>query len=160
MNFSGSDVKAGLPANYTFTATDAGTHTFSATFKTAGTQSLIVKDATTGTAGSETGIVIAASATAQFVFSAPASVTQGVGFKFTVTVLDAFGNVATGYTGKVHLSSTDAKAGTSDYTFSGNDKGVHLFSYSFATLGSQTLKLADTSNTSLVASVVVSVLAK
>ena len=31
---------------------------------------------------------------------------------------------ATGYRGKVHLSSTDAKGGTSDFTFSSNNNGV------------------------------------
>ena len=34
--FSSSDVQAGLPASYTFTAADAGVHTFTATFRTAG----------------------------------------------------------------------------------------------------------------------------
>ena len=86
--------------------------------------------------------------------------TQGVGFKFTVTVLDAYGNVATGYRGKVHLSSTDAKAGTQDYTFSSNDNGVHTFSYTLNALGSQTLSLIDTANSSLVGSVLVNVVAK
>jgi hypothetical protein len=159
--FSSSDVKAGLPASYTFTAADAGTHTFSATFKTAGTQSIAVKDAIAGTvAGSQTGIAITAGAAAQFVISAPASVTQGIGFKFTVSVYDAFGNLATGYRGKVHLSSTDTKSGSSDYTFSSSDNGVHTFSYGFSTLGAQTLKLADSTNSSLLASVIVNVLAK
>src|SRR6185312_9446279 len=32
--FSSSDVQAGLPASYTFTAADAGVHTFTATFRT------------------------------------------------------------------------------------------------------------------------------
>ena len=54
--FSSSDVQAGLPASYTFTAADAGVHTFAATFRTAGTQSIIVRDFTgalTGSAGGD-----------------------------------------------------------------------------------------------------------
>ena len=39
-------------------------------------------------------------------------------------MLDAYGNVVTGYRGKVHLASTDAKGGSSDYTFSNSDNGV------------------------------------
>src|SRR5581483_11783713 len=109
---------------------------------------------------SETGIAVSAGAAARFSLSTPASVTQGVGFKFTVTVLDAFGNVVSGYRGKVHLSSTDPKQGTQDYTFSSNDNGVHVFSFTFNTLGSQTLTLADTANGSVVGSATVNVVPK
>ncbi len=161
VTFSSSDVQAGLPASYTFMAADAGVHTFTATLKTAGAQSLTVKDATAANIlGSQTGIAVTAGAATQFSISAPTSVTQGVGFKFTVTVLDAYGNVATGYRGKVHLSSTDAKGGSSDYTFSSNDNGVHVFSYTFNTLGAQTLKLTDAGNSSLAAGATVTVSAK
>ncbi len=161
LTFSTSDVQAGLPANYAFTAADAGVHTFTATLKTAGTQSITVKDAAASTVvGSQTGIAVSASTAVRFSFSTPSSVTQGVGFKFTVTALDAFGNVATGYRGKVHLSSTDSKAGSSDYTFSSSDNGVHVFSFTFNTLGSQTLTLTDTTNSSLVGSAIMNVLAK
>ena len=60
----------------------------------------------------------------------------------------------------MHLSSTDAKGGTQDYTFSASDKGVHVFSYTFNTLGSQTFYLTDTTNNSLVGSATVNVVAK
>ncbi|MFO0953221.1 MAG: hypothetical protein U0835_19110 [Isosphaeraceae bacterium] len=36
IHFSSSDVQAGLPADYTFTADDAGVHTFNVTLRTAG----------------------------------------------------------------------------------------------------------------------------
>ena len=39
--------QAVLPANYTFTAADAGTHTFTVTLETAGTQSITATDTTT-----------------------------------------------------------------------------------------------------------------
>jgi hypothetical protein len=161
VNFSSSDAQAGLPASYTFTATDAGVHTFTATLKTAGTQSITVKDAIDGTLlGTQAGISVTAAAAARFSISAPTSVTQGVGFKFTVTVLDAYGNVCTGYRGKVHLSSTDAKSGTSDYTFSSKDNGVATFSYTFNTLGLQTLSITDTTNSSVTSSATVNVVPK
>src|SRR5262249_38527591 len=44
VHFTSSDAQAGLPANYTFTAADNGTHTFTVTLKTAGTQSITVAD--------------------------------------------------------------------------------------------------------------------
>jgi len=129
--------------------------------KTAGTQSLTVLDVANGTVvGSQTGIAVTAGAATQFVISAPISVTQGVGFKFTLTIYDAFGNIATGYVGKVHISSTDTKSGSSDYTFSSKDGGVHVFSYTFSTLGSQMLMVTDTTNNSLTGKLTMNVLAK
>jgi hypothetical protein len=83
-----------------------------------------------------------------------------VGFKFTLTILDAYGNVVPGYRGKVHLGSNDPKGGTSDYTFSSKDSGVATFSYTFNTLGNETLTVADTTNSALTGSDIVSVLAK
>jgi hypothetical protein len=44
VTFASSDDKATLPADYTFTAADAGTHTFSVTFHGQGQQSLTVTD--------------------------------------------------------------------------------------------------------------------
>jgi DNA-binding beta-propeller fold protein YncE len=59
VRFSSSDVAAGLPAEYTFTAADAGTHAFTATLRTPGTQSLSAADvANPALAGSETGISV------------------------------------------------------------------------------------------------------
>ena len=66
-----------------------------------------------------------------------------------MTVVDAYGNVVTGYRGKVHLSSSDARGGTQDYTFSSSDNGVHTFSYTFNALGTQTVTATDTSSSSL-----------
>jgi hypothetical protein len=161
VTFSSSDAQACLPASNTFTAADAGVHTFTATLRTAGSQSITVQDTATSTIlGSQTGIAVSAAAAARFSISAPSSVTQGVGFKFTVTVLDAYGNVATGYRGTVHLSSTDSTGGTQNFTFSSNDNGVHTFSYTFNALGSQTFTLTDTTNSSLVGSATVNVVRK
>jgi hypothetical protein len=44
VHVSSSDGAADLPADYTFTATDAGTHTFSMTFATAGLQTVTLAD--------------------------------------------------------------------------------------------------------------------
>lgn len=161
VKFSSTDVLAGLPASYTFTAADAGVRTFTATLKKAGTQSITVTDTASSTVvGSQAGIAVSAAAASQFSFSTPTSVTQGVGFKFTVTALDAYGNVATGYRGTVHLSSTDPKAGSQNFTFSSNDSGIHTFSYTFPSLGFQTLSIVDTTNSAIAASVIIGVVPK
>ena len=160
--FSSSDVQAGLPASYTFTAADAGVHTFSATLKTAGTQSITVKDSVTATvAGTQTGIAVAAGVATHLALSVAATATSGQSFSVTVTALDAFGNVATGYTGKIHFADTASSAGLQgDYTFSNKDNGIHVFSITLNTLGLQTLSVTDTANNALFVSALINVLAK
>ena len=44
LHFTSNDALAGLPADYTFTAADAGTHTFQVTFNTAGIDFVTVTD--------------------------------------------------------------------------------------------------------------------
>src|SRR5437899_10753596 len=44
VHFTSTDGSAALPANYTFTSTDAGVHTFSAALQTEGTQSITGAD--------------------------------------------------------------------------------------------------------------------
>jgi hypothetical protein len=59
IHFTSSDAKAKLPVNYKFKATDAGTHVFTVTLKTAGTRSITATDTVTKTIkGSQTGIVV------------------------------------------------------------------------------------------------------
>jgi hypothetical protein len=59
IHFTSPDAKAVLPADYSFTATDAGVHSFSVTLKTAGTQAIRARDAATATiTGLQTGIVV------------------------------------------------------------------------------------------------------
>src|SRR5262249_59787994 len=54
VHFTSFDGAATLPADYTYTPADQGSHTFSATLQTAGTQTITVNDSTnvaaTGTA--------------------------------------------------------------------------------------------------------------
>src|SRR5205823_14395722 len=59
VHFTSSDAQAVLPADYTFTSGDAGQHNFSATFKTAGSQSLTATDIVSSSiTGSKTGITV------------------------------------------------------------------------------------------------------
>ena len=62
---------------------------------------------------------VAAAAT-HFSVSGPGTATAGNAFTITVTALDAFNNMATGYTGTVHFTSSDPGSGVSvpaNYTF-------------------------------------------
>src|SRR5439155_454742 len=70
IHFTSSDSQAGLPANYIFSAGDAGVHTFSATLKTAVSQSLTATDtASGGITGSQSGITVNPAAASEFVVS-------------------------------------------------------------------------------------------
>ena len=63
IQFSSTDPQAVLPASYTFTAADAGTHTFTVTFKTAGTQAITATDTANGAIiGTEDNIIVQAAA--------------------------------------------------------------------------------------------------
>ena len=65
---------------------------------------------------------------------------------------------ADGFRAKVHFTDSAVNAGLpSDYTFSSSDNGVHTFSVTLNTAGAQTLTVADTSNGSIVGSVLVTV---
>src|SRR5207249_1635217 len=107
-----SDSRAVLPGDYTFTVTDAGTHTFSVALLSAGNQSITVTDtANARDTGSELGIAINPAATSGFVvtgFPSPASAGSSHGFK--IMAVDPYGNVTPGYTGTVHFTSSDPQA--------------------------------------------------
>jgi hypothetical protein len=255
VHFSSSDGQAVLPANYTFKAADQGTHTFSATLLTAGTQSVTATDvATAGLAGSETGIAVNPAAASQLVFGQqpstttsgqaispavtvdvedqygnvvtsdsstvaltlssgtfeggsataratasagvatfstlkidtagsytlratdgsltsessgsftvtpstlavagfPSAVTAGVAGSFTVTVKNADGSTATGYTGTVHFTSSDPHSVLpADYTFTAADRGVHTFSATLKTAGARSITATDAATASVTGS--------
>jgi hypothetical protein len=77
--------------------------------------------------------------------SAPASVTAGTAFTITVSALTVDGHVDDQYTGAVHFTSSDGAALLpTNYTFTKGDLGVHTFTVTLNTTGSQTLTAADT----------------
>jgi hypothetical protein len=150
VHFTSTDPQAVLPADYTFVAADNGSHTFNVTLKTAGGQTVTATDtaATSVTGGAAETVGPAAAASLRV--GAPASAASGSAFSVTVTAKDAYGNVATGYRGTVHFSSSDPQALLpADYLFSAADGGAHTFSVTFRTQGAQTVTAADTANGSL-----------
>ncbi len=150
-HFTSSDGAAALPANYAFTAGDAGAHTFSATLKTAGTRALTATDTVTASlTGTQTVTVNPAAASSLVVAGFPSPATAGSAGSFSVTAKDAFGNTATGYRGSVHLTSSDASATLpSDYAFTAGDNGAHTFSATLKTVGTRSLTATDTVTASI-----------
>ena len=158
VKLTSSDGQAVLPANYTFTSTDAGTHVFRVTLKTAGAQSVTATDTSTGTITGSNSTTISAAAASVFLLSAPFTATGGTAFNVTLTVEDAYGNVVTGYTGTVEFTSTDGKAILpADYTFTTANDGVKTFSVTLETVGSDSITATDTTTTTIHASAAVAV---
>jgi hypothetical protein len=91
--------------------------------------------------------------------------TPGQAQTVTVTAYDAFDNVATGYRGTVHFTSSDPGAQTAlptDYAFTTADAGVHTFTdgVTLSTAGSQTVTVTDTADAILTASETVTLAAE
>ena len=145
VHFSSTDAKATLPADSQLTE---GTGTFSATLKTPGSQKIVATDTANVTiTGTSNAIVVSPGAATQLSVSAPSTAVAGTPINVTVTALDQFGNVATGYTGTVHFTSTDTAAVLpSDSTLT---SGTGTFSVTLETAGSQTITAADKTTASI-----------
>ncbi len=145
-----------MPANYKFTSTDAGVHSFSATLKTTGSQSITATDTVTSTITGATTVTVnpAAGVAASIVITGyPSPVTAGTAHNFTVTITDANGNTVTGYTGTVTFTCTDLRGVLpANYTFTSTDAGVHTFSATLRTAGGQSLTAKDTVTSSIAGS--------
>src|SRR5207245_7315066 len=100
VHFSSTDKQASLPANYTFVSADQGSHSFSVTPMTAGSQTVTGTDVNSPSiTGAESGIVVSPGIAQQLVFAGqPASSTAGTLIRpaLTVQVLDQFGNLVSG----------------------------------------------------------------
>ena len=76
----------------------------------------------------------------------------GVSHSVTVTARDLYGNVATGYRGTIHFTSSDTHATLpADYTFTSADKGAHTFTggLTLKTAGSQWVRATDKTTASI-----------
>jgi hypothetical protein len=94
-----------------------------------------------------------------FRLTTPVTVAPSTTFNFTVTALDADGNLNPNYTGKIHFTSSDNAAQLpSEYTFSSTDRGSHTFNSAFGYNGNQTLTATDTNNALISGSSVVNVM--
>lgn len=149
VHFTSSDALAGLPADYTFTAEDAGTHTFTVTLKTAGTKAVTATEAGGSINGSA--LVAVSPSTAVTLALAGSGGAIGVVRPFTIVARDAFGNVATGYTGTVHVTSSDAAAQLPADTALVN--GTATVNVRLLTVGTQTITATDVANPALTGTV-------
>ena len=117
---------------------------------------------TSGITGSQTGLSITASSASTLTVTGVSGGAAPAISSVTVRAKDVYGNTATGYTGRIAFTSTDAQAALpANYSFVAADAGVHTFSnnVTLKTAGSQSVTAKDTvtgSITGLQSGVVVS----
>ena len=151
VHFTSSDTSAELPLNYTFTS-GYGSHTFViTTLYKAGVQTITATDSADGLSATQSPIMVQpAAARSLAITGLPTTDTAGVANNFIVTAHDAYGNIATGYTGTVHFTSTDPNAVLPvSYTFSTANAGVGAFSATLKTAGKQSLNSTDVLTSSI-----------
>jgi hypothetical protein len=144
VHFTSTDPSAVLPADVTLTN---GQGSFSATLFTAGSRSITATDTITSSITGTQALTVVDNPATHFKMSAtPATSIAGAPTTVTVTALDANGNVARGYTGTVHLSSTAPNAVLPANATLTNGTGT--FSVTFTTAGRYTVSANDLSNAS------------
>jgi hypothetical protein len=165
VHFTSSDSGATLPDDYTFTASDNGSHLFPVTLATAGKQTVTATDTSTSSlTGSGTDKVLsqlttptvdATGTVTHFAVYVLGSGLAGSPTPVEVVALDAANHAVANYTGTVHFTSSDGSATLpADYTFTASDNGSHVFSVIFSTTGKQTVTATDTSTSSITGSAV------
>jgi hypothetical protein len=150
VHLTSGDGQAVLPADASLTN---GTGTFTVTLKTAGSQTVTATDTTTSSITGAATVTVNPSVATHFQLVFPSAVIKDRGYDLIVTALDAYGNVATGYTGTVHFTSSDGNPNVvlpADYTFLAGDGGTHTFhGVRLHSGGHQTLAVTDTLNASI-----------
>ncbi len=139
MHFTSTDPAATLPGDATLTS---GTGSFGTTLNTAGTRTITATDTVTSSINGASGnIVVSPGLADRFEVSAPATVTAGTSFGYTVTAYDIAGNLNTSYDGTVHFTSSD-----SGVTLPGDatlTSGTGSFTATLVTAGTQTITATD-----------------
>jgi Ca2+-binding RTX toxin-like protein len=136
---------AKLPPSYTFTAADAGRHTFAATLTAPGRgQVLSATDTANDIAGKQTGIAVVAPATHLAVTLTPATTAvAGQTFTITVTALDPANRPDARFTDPLHFMCSDPQAvPPADQAFAGSG-GRESFTITLKTAGTQTIRVTD-----------------
>src|SRR5262249_41565084 len=135
-----SDPQAVTPANNTLAG---GIGIFSATLKTAGLQKVSANDTVTPSiSGISNAITVSAAAATQFTVTAPSTATANIPFRFTVTALDQFNNLATNYAGTVAFDATDESSTLPPNTTLNG--GVGTFNATLNASGIQVISATDT----------------
>ncbi len=163
ITFSSNDSAAELPGDYTFTAGDAGTHTWTSgegvVFHTPGIHDLTAVDTSDATiSGSQLDISVLG---LHFVvtYDPLVVIANETDVTLTVMVMDQNDVVFTGYLGTVGFTSTDDLATLpSPVTFTGPDNGVVTVpGFMFGMPGTQTVTVTDQADSTITGSLDITV---
>jgi hypothetical protein len=142
VHLASTDAKAVLPADIVFTAADAGVKQVMVTLKAAGLSTLTGTETTNpATQGSASMTVQPGAGSVYELTTLPATAKAGEALVLTITVRDAFGNIATGYAGQAQLTATDPKAILP--AIGGFTAGIRTVSLAFTKTGTQTATAAE-----------------
>jgi hypothetical protein len=133
-----------LPAAYFFARSDQGSHTFTVTLATAGTQEINVGSGSFSQVATTDPIMVALGPAKRFLIALPSSnaIVVNSPFSFTVQATDLGGNTVSNYTGpqSVTITTTPADAlGDLPITGSLNSSGYGLFTGTLRTAASYVL---------------------
>src|SRR5207302_1049397 len=135
------------PADYAFTAGDAGTRTFlnALVLKTAGTQTVTSTDTMTASITGSASAPVSPGPAAALILTTANSAIAGSSFAVSVEARDVYANRATGYHGTVQFTSSAANATLPGATaFSAADLGIKTFpSLVLRTAGTQSITVTD-----------------
>lgn len=158
VHFTSTDGNAQLPADYAFTTTDKGTHTFTVTLKTASDQTITAADTTNSGLTVSAPVTVNPASASQLGLNIPMTAQARIALTAIVTIQDAFGNRVTGYRGTMKWTSTDSLAALpGSYTFTASDNGQHTFTATLGTAGTQSVTVADQAHTSFSSTATVAV---
>ncbi len=143
VHFASTDAQAVLPANSPLTN---GSGSFSVVLKTATSETITVTD-TGALTGTSSGIAVSGGPATRLSVSAPSAATAAFVFHFSVTAFDAYNNVATGYAGMLHFSSSDSQAVLPMNSALTNGTGT--FPVTLNTIANTTVAATDTAAASL-----------
>jgi hypothetical protein len=141
VSFSSSDTGATVPGFLTFTNTNAGLLSTTATLATIGTQTITASDGTiSGTATSTVGGGTAVAFTVTY----PATTVVGRPNALTITAVDVNGNAVPSYGGTATFTSSDGSAVLpGSHAFAPSDAGTFTTSATLNTTGAQTITASD-----------------
>jgi hypothetical protein len=144
MRFTSTDGQAVLPGNSTLTN---GVGNFFPALKIIGSQTITATDTVVASITGTSDLIIVSGPASHLSVMAPPNATVGQAFHFSVTARDASNNVATGYSGTVHITSSDSQAALSADSTLAN--GLGSFSATLNSVGSETITATDTVTASI-----------
>jgi hypothetical protein len=151
VKLSSSDSAAVIGGAVTFGAADNGVKSAKLELRTAGLAAVSAIDiANPGLRGAAAVLVKPAAASVCNTAQVPSAAAAGSTFGLSVALHDPFGNLATGYSGTMRLTTSDARAPASgDVTYAPADNGSHVFSAVLITAGPQMLSATDIANSAI-----------